>query len=505
MTDECYPYAVAQAMGEGRRLYTDIELYSYVPGPFLIHRAAFALCGEEVASGRLVGAILGALAIGTWVLAAGQVLPRWLTLLMAAVLLIAPGPWHKAYVQMTHAAWLASALMAARSQHLVPLAGCAGVTVLAAVIRIDAAVVGSVGVIWLVIARSWEASDAQAWPRRLVPSVVAAVAGSCVAAIIVALVLGTADCLSGFLAQLRAMPIRLWSRSLVVGRLLPPAPSRLLEGGQAGLEAWAWYLSLAVTIAFVGATACTVFRRMHTPRPCREELAVSGVLLVWVAGNAPQFLWERPDAAHTLQQSFSTLIAGALLAVPLASRRLRNRRRVLAALMLAATITALVGVDMVRGNGSPVRWIWKETAVRELSNGVHYPALPGGRDHEILEAVLDQSSAGDAVLAAPYLPGVNFLCQRPVPTEHYFLLPFSLPTAVQRRAFIARLEARPPTVVVLDRRFSLDGRRQGELAGWAPEISDWIDSRYRELARVGRQEILVLREVRPTRQSPAKE
>ena len=90
----------------------ELDLYSYVPGVFVLHRLAFDCLGESVDVGRLLAAILLAGGLALWVLAARRLLPRWVVVLVAIAMLVAPGPWHKGYVRLAHSLWLAPSLHA---------------------------------------------------------------------------------------------------------------------------------------------------------------------------------------------------------------------------------------------------------------------------------------------------------------------------------------------------------------------------------------------------------
>ncbi len=485
LADECYPYAVAQALAQGQQLYEDIELYSYVPGIFLVHRLAFKLGGESVHSGRMVGVFFGAFALGACVLVAGQLLPRWATFFLAAVLLMTLSPWHKAYVQLAHCVWFAAALLACQSGQRRHVALAAALAFLTFGLRFDAAVIAASGIIWLVVVGSWEEPGNSRWQRRFFGRTVAAAAGAAIGGGFLVAIMWANNCLGGFFGQLIDLPMRMLFRNVEVHRLPPPSLSSLMSLKAPSLFSWTWTLALVSTSVCLALLLVSMVRMLHSRTPHRSTtflLTRNGLLMLWIAGNTLQFAWERPDAAHILQQAVCPVLAICLVT----TQSTGNRWKLGSALLLAATtVICLINLDLSLTSLSPYLRLSQQSVTRELSNGMQYPTTANNSSHHLFENILELTTVEDSVLAAPYLPGVYFLCKRNPPGRELYIFPFNLPNESAKQQFLNRLQAHPPAAIVLNRRFSLSGDSQYSFSVWAPEIDTWISDHYQKINTAG--------------------
>jgi len=230
-------------------------------------------------------------------------------------------------------------------------------------------------------------------------------------------------------------------------------------------------------------------RALRAGRTCGSPLWVA--VVVW-GGVYFMRAFGRADEAHL----DSTLPAACLLLAhvwslvlrgPLARLR-ENRAEVAVAFVGALSLWVfLTNADLfarypsVRGH-IPVEVLGGRTAVTADNRYRAFDAL--------VRTLRAESAEGDSVLDLSASSLLHVVSGRTGPGGRDIVMPgtFDTPESVQR--FLARLEARPPALVIAPR-WDFDERPERALAHYAPALDAWVRARYRPFRVVG--DFVVLR------------
>ena len=131
--DEGYLLGGVSRILDGQVPYRDFH-HTYAPGRYYLVAALFRVAGENLLTVRVLLLVMrGAIVLLSW-FAARPLLPRWGAAAFAAMMLVAPGPWHKSFFHfflLANIITLASmARPGASARHAVAAGITAGVTLL---------------------------------------------------------------------------------------------------------------------------------------------------------------------------------------------------------------------------------------------------------------------------------------------------------------------------------------------------------------------------------------
>ncbi|MGH9361840.1 MAG: hypothetical protein ACRD2T_07970, partial [Thermoanaerobaculia bacterium] len=300
--------------------------------------------------------------------------------------------------------------------------------------------------------------------------------------------------LPDFGRQLLAFGEQAGSRAAAWYRLAPPPLDALGQATATGFFAWLFYGSLLVPAWLLGGFVLRLTgggrgRSVLESLPPRTHL----VLLIWLLGNVPQYAIERPDVAHLAQRMPALVVAGVSLAAACARGRTgdpRIRRRLVPTGLVVAYLVAYLGFALRYGHGGSLTAALGGIETVALSNGQRFAQVAGGPWDDVAEHLLAHTRPGDAVAALPYLPGVNFLTERPLPTRHVDLLPPSLHEAATEQAYIDALERSAVGFVVVDEDLRFNGRDDTALPRYAPRLAEYLERRYVAERRYGNVTVL---------------
>ncbi|MBF0125733.1 MAG: hypothetical protein HQM02_00830 [Magnetococcales bacterium] len=424
--DEGYLHYVAFALQSGQKLYDDIQVYSYLPGLFLLFQSIFELFGAGVFQGRILMMAGLVLVPMVFYATASRFVPTRLAFLMALILLLVPGPWDRSYIALLNLGLLAGACSILGDSpgrggtHFGLMLG------LALTLRIDAAYGGLILLLTCGALRWWQRDGsleerpfAWLWPT---------LGTTLLAGSPVWLVLASQGILDDYGQQWFGFGGAMAHR-IGVERLPPPPLTALGAWSWTGLNAWIFYGSFVPFLLLLQET----LRRFWESRPgvLRQEAALRILLCVWCLLQIPQYALERPDTPHLSQRAFAILLALAV-ALHAAWGRSGLFPRIVAALMMAygvfyplkmiAANEADTGFITLLGLGRNVSW-------HPLPNGVScpfsLPATPGTEDdyQRIITYIINNTTPNDRVATLPWQPGINFCAQRLMPGRHLFLFP----------------------------------------------------------------------------------
>ncbi|MBI5510387.1 MAG: hypothetical protein HY903_16650 [Deltaproteobacteria bacterium] len=499
IADEGYLYYVAAALHAGARPFVDVELQNYSPGLF---RGVGWLLASSPDHGILVVRLVMAAALAAAAACAFAALHPLLgrpgAFAGALLVVLVPGPFYKAYVRLLQLALLAVwARYAGAPRRRYWVAG-ALLTGVAFWVRPDAVYAGLALALLCTLAHAWRSAAARAWP-------VLAVRGSAFVAVValavlpLLLLLGEGAVIRGYWRQLLRLVGSNAERALSSYNLPPPPLSALGPGSPDTVFAWAFYGSLLVSVLAILCGA--VLGRRGLRRAAAAEAAApdlaGGVVAAWLALNLPQWALARPDVYHLTQQAFAVLVAAAFLA-SIAWRWWRLAAAPLGRVAGAAglALVGVAGVALVVGLGvCGPRWsvaaALAPARTQQLESGARYRTPVLDRFDLLLDTITLTSDAADTVLSVPFLPGVNYLLGRRLPTPQVHVLPESVPSAEKRAHLVARLAAAAPAFAVYAHDYTTTGGPAGVLRSWAPELHDYLTRELRPALDVDGRALLV--------------
>lgn len=222
------------------------------------------------------------------------------------------------------------------------------------------------------------------------------------------------------------------------------------------------------------------WRIVRTPRPV--EIGVLARLAVAIFGS---ILFFRATGRSDYYHLAPVLAPAYLLGMDLLSRSERwvpvKGRSIFGGCVVASVILGSVLLHEVDLAGSQA--LNADGRVEIASTGAWVPEA-GGLD-DLVREIQARASEEESIVVLPWYPIVYFLAERANPTRFDWLFPGYLEDAEATRAFITQIDESEAKLVVYDPT-PIDGRRDRSLAGFAPEIDDFLRRRFSVAGRVGR-------------------
>lgn len=482
--DEGYLFHVADAVNHGRVLYRDVQLSLYPPELFHLFALVLRIVGRSIAGARMFMAAFLALDAGLAYLVARRFAGRFWAAVVTLVVGLVPGPWHKFYVGHCFLLVLLAALRAAEGDRGWRRFVLGMAVAWCLYLRLDAFVVG-LALMALVAARRTVTDSLRAF--------VPAAAGLLCASVPLVVDLVRRGILGAFGRQLAGFTTIAAARTSASYRLSPPLVSDLGRWTSAGAFATLFYGSLVLPagLALVLTLAARRRRRADAdPSPGGTSLLSGLILLLWVAGNLPQYALERPDASH-LSQRMPALVLAAVAALAGAAPRVAWARllRGAAAVLLLAFLGLYVGFMVRQAQGGSLGAAHLPARTVRLASGQVARIREGSGLDDVVNEVVARTRPGEAVATLPYAPGVNFLAERPLPTRYVYVLPSN--AAAAEADYLDALERRPVREVVFDESFRFTTDEAAAFAHTAPRLAAELAAHYEETLRRG--SLVVLR------------
>jgi hypothetical protein len=451
-------------MRAGEILYRDVWTF-YAPGIYHLIDGLFALTGPSLVAART---LFAAMVVGAAVLAyrvARRLAPPHLAWLPAAVYVLAPGPWHKAYYGLCTVAGfllLARALERPSLRRAVALGALAGVTL---VTRQDLGVLqlglllGAVGVPALRPAR-FDLVPAGRWSRVARWSL-AALGAAALPAAVTAVWYGVHGALPALLEATGSRALaQVGAHPPMLGRMLAPATfAEAPEGRAVGVIL---LLPLAL-YALLGTALVGRLRRDGLGR----ETALRGAILAYACATLSEAY--RPLLLLRFLQSalpfYLLIVAGASdLEGWLRARPGRGAAAIPAAAAVAggAALVALVVFGLPRVK--PPLYTGSARMLRyhvpvEIVGDCILEAPAEAEEIRLVRGFFEHVPRGEPVLAVPTLPLYNVLLGRPNPTAFLADHPTGnfVMSAERKRIEARRLLASPARFVIAEQRWYARG------------------------------------------------
>ena len=491
--DECYLYYVAHAIQHGRIPYTDIQLYSYLPGLFYIFTGIFEIFGTSIFVARML--MLVCLTLTPWLVyrTAHQLMNRAVAFGIAAVVLLVPGPWWKFYVGLLSVSLVYCALGLLTTATRGWGFAYGAVLGIALNVRIDAAFsgLGLLFVVFALQARLRHGDTIRTGHQYLIPHLFPfTLAGVALSVLPFQLVLASQDILFAYYTQYVDFTGMITPRLFSSENLPPPALQDMFdmfEWTRAGATAWIFYFSF---IPLVGLTLFSLwqwFGDQHGPVR-RTHLASITLVVIWAVTNTPQYAFERPDVSHLTQRGAAILLPLGILFSE-ALRWSQQRRYIgvrVVAIGVAVSLSGYAGLYTIkhlayseggsyRLHAYPVQW-------QTLSNGISYPDVSHASIGPLVEYILSHTEENDTIAALPYIPGVNFLTQRLMPGRHVYAVPDVMRPGVEDELIHDIESAR---YVIYLRRQNIHRNSSSEPKNFLPHVDSFLMNNFQVVARHG--------------------
>ncbi len=257
-----------------------------------------------------------------------------------------------------------------------------------------------------------------------------------------------------------------------------PTPWAGYQGGGAGLfpflENMLFYLPFAAGLLL----ALLALREKSRPLAALAWLQVCAMALVVMRAGFDNLI-------RCLPLFF---IVAVYLAYRLASRFADAPRRLVAiSALFFVWVLYMADFNVVNGfyAGSigAVREVDTEIA-RGRAKGVIAPEQDAAMVGQVTDWIDLAVKKDEPIFTAPLNPIWYYLSGRKNPTPYDWVLPGTFRTTQDEKNLVSRLDvAAPPLIIVVD--IPIDGREERRLVGYAPNLVDWIISRYRYSGRVG--------------------
>lgn len=459
--DEGYVLYIAQQILDGQRLYTDIELFTYLPGLFYLFAGLLHFAKGEITTLNLLLAL--PLTLNAWL--TFRIVKNHAGLLMgliaAVALMLYPGPWNRFYIPTLNLAILfcvSQFLLTSQTKWLGWLGAIAGIGL---AIRIDASACGLV-----MLAACVMVSPLLTPPVPKYRLLHTAILGFLLALAVILILIASAGILGDFLSQVYGLGAQITERSTADIKMAPPSLSDLLNQN---VFAWQFYLSLLIPASLAGLLAWFWHRQ-------EKECCFWLLLLVWVGFNLPQYLIERPDMTHLSHRFFSLSIA-TLIAIQrllgLAKAGSKTFRCIAISCVLALVCPiSFIFVSLCKNtNYSFLIWL-SNPPTACLSNGrcFHYSSNSMAHVIPLLDNISKDKMPGDTVAVLPFAPGLAFLLKMPMPGNQNYLLPISLSHPNAERHYVQDLLASKTRYVLLDLEFKYSQSPLSGLDVYAPYL-----------------------------------
>jgi hypothetical protein len=206
----------------------------------------------------------------------------------------------------------------------------------------------------------------------------------------------------------------------------------------------------------------------------------------------PQFFLFRPDLPHLIE-----FMNGGLVALTCAGWLLWSslgKDRISIPLAIAIAMVGLSYLALTFPNpygGTLFLRMNRHTAFRG-ANGVDVILNRGEYEdaNTLFAATVLNSTKKDYVACYPYLPGVNFITARPTFQTNLYVDNTVRPPSWQQME-IAKIQHYRPAVIVIDD-WKINGTEESRFSHWAPQMTEFIESRYRLVATINNKKIFAL-------------
>ena len=378
--DEAYLDYIAFAMNSGQRPYEDIQLYSYLLGPFYLVAGILGASSNSIASVRvlMVVAMVGADAL--YYAVCREVAPRLVAFIITLTIILVPGPWDRFYMYLLGIALLFFLLSATRRPTFWSAFGFGFTLGCAFALRIDVAVTGVVLALVSAAMTLREVKGTVAGLRGLLgPSVTAATVGLLCFALPYALFLFSRGTLLGQIQQYGEFFSGKYTRIGYAENLAPPALSDLLDMTRVrGWKALIYYGSFAAMLWLV-IRCCWLWLTVTPKNAGWTLLKIDSLALLWSLANVPHYALDRPDANHVTMHGAAIFLPIAIaLRESLALFHKPDSRAlgvVLTSLALLY-IAIYVGTFVHTGDGGTIGVAQASVSTHRLSNGMEVTANP---------------------------------------------------------------------------------------------------------------------------------
>lgn len=461
--DEGYVLYIAQELLEGRKLYSDIELFNYLPG------LLFAFAG-------LLRAAAGDIATLHLWLALPLALNLWLAFLIVRhhagslagfaaglTVLAYPGPWDRFYIPLLNLAilWCASQFLATgQARWLGWLGALAGVGL---GVRVDAGACALAVLFGCALCGPL----AVAGGARVRWLGAGALGFSAVLAVVLA-GFAAAGVLDGYLGQMFGLGPKIAGRA-AAGVNMAPVPKELWWRH---VFAWQYYLFALVPALPAGMLAVSW-------RKGGREWRVWLLLLVWLAFSLPQFLIEFPDVGHLSHRFFAPLVVALIsarglsaLAVTAASATRRGLAAAAASVGVCAVGFIFATLCIRTPNSFLQAWVPSQRVC--LPQGRCFPVGANNaylaKAVPLLEMVGGDRMPGEVVGVLPYAPGLAFLLKMPMPGRQSYLMPHSLRRPGAEQEYLRALLGSHARHVLLEARYETYENPPASLDAFIPQV-----------------------------------
>jgi len=494
LQDEGYLLYIAYAFSQGQMPYQDVRLFTYLPGLFYLFTAVMKFSGPGVYWPRVV--MLAGLSVTPWLLyrTALRFAGKWLAFGVALVVLLVPGPWHKFYVGLIGVASIYCCLGMLTAPSATWGAAMGMVLAGAFLIRMDTAV-AALGLLVVAAALGkWSSDSSKSFSWK--PYLWVAAGATLILAPWAVWLADVGGLWEHCRQWLNFFPLVL-ARTTSADKTPGPSIADLLGLDHAAADAWLFYGSL-VPVALLAAMCLMKAVRRPVPGPERLDVAALGLVLFWSLTSLPQYFLERPDVPHLTQRAFSFFLPLAVVlqkSVDWSRRGTRGLSRIVG--MLPAAFLCIYSVAFVvkheaLGQGGSAGIIRTPVTWHKLSNGMSFPEASGSRTGELLQYLVGNSDSNDRIAALPYLPGVNFLAQRLMPTREVYLLPQSMGPEIETD-LIAALNRRPVPFVVYAPRQAINPGRSNLPENFASRVHGYLRLNFEKVMESDGIELLARR------------
>jgi hypothetical protein len=483
--DEGIPYSGAERLARGERIYRDF--HAYQPLRYWIFRAAMALGGPNLLSGRRIMALLGALQ--PWAAFASARLlggSPATALLAAALALLVPSAYYVRFFPLGIILNLLALLRALERPRPRRWFLCGAMIALAFLAKLEVGLLallidlGALAV--LLLSRS-----AGPPPLRGRAAAILRPAGALLLlptltiaawAAYLAREVGLTHWLryTGF--QFVALP-RYWRNPLPVpwqGAGLDPAGLELLARG-------VWYWIPGITLLLLLLLPERRALRRQQLGALAAYLLAAYALVLWRAGwgNLSRALGPTLVALPLLLQRFARGCTSNPKRPPL-----RRAANLLAATALATALVALAAIQIFRedeatGALGALRTRPLTTLETPRAAGIRCHPLEAATVDHVVQTVQSLLPPREPLLVLPYMPLFYFLCERPNPTPYEWIIPGTFTSPAEEAAALERYRRRPARALIyLD--LAIDGVEERRFRRYAPLWQTFIEQHYRVLS-----------------------
>ncbi|MCK4545905.1 MAG: hypothetical protein KAW17_00560 [Candidatus Eisenbacteria sp.] len=505
MEDEGYLVEGVMRVMDGQVIYRDFH-HTYAPGRFYLFALLFSIFGKNLLVVRATWAVLLAVKAGLAYWVGCKLTSRPFALMLAVLVTLLPGPWHKTLFSFSAYLLLAGMVLlverpGVRSHVLAGL-----LTGLMALFRQDVAGFAAIGILAIGIVRALGGADRREG-RSFLRQMIAYGIGLLLVIGPVVIAFHAAGGLGSMVRSTLVEGMRDNRTNQLPFPTLWPATDYARAHGPATIFLKLLFYLAPVAFALTGAVLIVrVFRRTAG----RGDLFLLGALVLAV-GCFNQSVW-RSDLPHLYQSLQPAYLLTAVLLYTLFSA-LQSRLRAAAGRWILGIVLVVFLPLVVCG---PVYWVCGQLtdvnsfyALRKeglYARSVEYTGsalvrrdkttrLPleraplivnewRARHLEMVGRYLDENTLpGDSILSVPGFQMVYFLFDRKNPTR-YIHLRRSLGSAQEERNFIQDvMEA--DTKVILFTDIAIDGKRERRFQIYARNIYDWIMENYEYDGAVG--------------------